>query len=70
MCLLLRKQGEIQQIDRDRSVQLLIILAAMKRLVHLRPIIERALFHIAQIHELNFDVDARAVIRNTTEVEP
>ena len=70
MSVLLWQQTEIQQIDRDRTGQIFIVLPLTQALIHLRPVVQRPLFHILIVHQLNLDVDLAAVAHNTVNIEP
>ena len=65
----LREQRKIQQIDRNRRAELLICLPFAQGLIHPRPVVERALLHIVEVHQLNLYIDLTAVARYAVYVE-
>ena len=69
MWIFLRKQLKIQEVDGNGRVQILILHPLVKCLIHPRPIVERPLLHIVEIHELNLYVDLTAIARNSINIE-
>ena len=69
MRFFLRQKRKVKQIDRNGTVQFLISLSLMNGLVHLCPVVERTLFHIAPVDELYFDVNAAAVTGDPIEIQ-